>query len=176
MRRLFVALAAVLSFVGFDTRDASADTTVKLTEMHICCGGCKAGIKKAVKDVTGATVDVDQDNEEVTIKAESKEAAQKAVDAIVSAGYHAKVASGDATIKDDSGAPSGKVKKLIVSNAHNCCGACAKAIKGALKTVDGVASDDCQGKKSEFTVEGDFDAKAVVAALEKAGFHVYVKK
>ncbi|MCE9603467.1 MAG: cation transporter [Planctomycetia bacterium] len=152
-----------------------AETTVKLTEMHICCGGCTKGIQNAVKDLTDAKVAVDQANGESTITAATPEAAQKAVDAIVAAGYHAKVEGTGISIKDDSGAPSGKVKRLTVSNAHNCCGACTKAIKAAIKEVPGVEADTAKPKTKDFVIEGNFDAKAVVAALYEAGFHVTVK-
>lgn len=172
MKRISAIVAGVAAlFVG--AAELQAETTVKLTAMHICCGGCTNGIKAAVKDIADAKVTVDQGNEEATVTAATPEAAQKAVDAIVAAGYHAKAEG--ATIKDDSGAPDGKVKRLTVSNAHNCCGACTKAIKAAIKDVPGVAADTCKSKQKEFVVEGDFDAKALVKALYDAGFHVSVK-
>jgi len=172
MKRITAIVAGVVGLM-FGADAALAETTVKLTQMHICCGGCTNGIKNAVKNLTDAKVAVDQKNEEATVTAATPEAAQKAVDAIVAAGYHAKAEG--ATIKDDSGAPSGKVKRLTVSNAHNCCGACTVAIKAAIKDVPGVAADTCKPKQKEFVIEGDFDAKAVVEALYEAGFHVSVK-
>lgn len=171
MKRTTALIAGVAALlVGADLQ---AETTVKLTAMHICCGGCTNGIKNAVKNLTDAKVAVDQANEEATVTAATPEAAQKAVDAIVAAGYHASAEG--ATIKDDSGAPEGKVKRLTVSNAHNCCGACTKAIKAAIKEVPGVTADTCKPKQKDFVIEGDFDAKAVVKALYDAGFHVSVK-
>jgi copper chaperone CopZ len=174
MKRMAIGFAAALSLMILSGGAALAETTVKLTNMHICCGGCTKGIQKAVDGLKGVKVDVDQDNEETTITATDKEAAQAAVDAIVNAGYHASVASGDAVVKAGT-APDGKVQRLTLSNAHNCCGACTKAIQGAIKTVDGVTADTCKPRQAEFVVEGNFEAKAVVAALEKAGFHVTVK-
>lgn len=172
MKRLTAALAAacVLSLAG----NVRAETTVKLTQMHICCGGCTKAIVAATKDLTGAKVEVDQDNEEVNIKAESAAAAQKAVDAIVAAGYHAKVESGDVKVPA-SPAADGKVTRATVSGAHNCCGACTKSIKEAVKSVDGVVADTCKPKETSFVVEGNFDAKALAAALNEAGFHVKVE-
>jgi mercuric ion binding protein len=172
MKLLTTIVAGVAAlFVG--AADLRAETTVKLTAMHICCGGCTSGIKAAVKGLPDVHVAVDQANEEATVTGKDAVAAQKAVDAIVAAGYHAKAEG--ATIKDDSGAPEGKVKRLTVSNAHNCCGACTKAIKAAIKEVPGVEADTCKSKQKEFVIEGDFDAKAVVKALYDAGFHVTVK-
>jgi mercuric ion binding protein len=172
MKRSIAVVAGTFALL-FGTAAVQAETVVKLTQMHICCGGCTNGIKNAVKNLTDAKVAVDQKNEEATVTAATPEAAQKAVDAIVAAGYHAKAEG--ATIKDDSGAPAGKVKRLTVSNAHNCCGACTVAIKGAIKEVPGVVADTCKAKQKEFVIEGDFDAKAVVQALYDAGFHVNVK-
>ncbi len=96
MKCLFSALVAVSLWATCGT--AGAETTVKLTQMHICCGGCTKAIVAATKDLKDSKTVVDQDNEEVTITADSPKAAQTAVDAILAAGYHAKVASGEATI------------------------------------------------------------------------------
>ena len=173
MKTHFASLTAALLVASAGI--AQAETNVKLTQMHICCGGCTKAIVAATKDLPGAKVTVDQDNEEVSIAAESKEAAQKAVDAILAAGYHAKTDSGDVTIADDSGAKPGNVKRLEVSGVHNCCGACTSAIKDAVKSVAGYQADTCKPKQQSFVVEGDFDAQAVVKALNEAGFHVTVK-
>jgi copper chaperone CopZ len=173
MKTLTLSLALVLG-LGIQVGNG-AEVTVKLTDMHICCGGCTNAIVKATKDLGGAKVAVDQDSEEVTITADDKEAAQKAVDAILGAGYHAKTDSKEVTITDDSGAKAGNVKRLTVSGAHNCCGACNVSIVGALKSVAGVTANTAKAKQPSFVVEGDFDAQAVVKALNDAGFHVKVQ-
>lgn len=170
MRRITILSAALLCLANLAAEVRAAET-IKLTDMHICCGGCTSGIKAAVKGLDGVSVTVDQDAEEATVIGDTKEAAQKAVDAIVKAGYHA---SADGKSLPAEKAPAGKVAKLTVSNAHNCCGACAKAINAAVASVAG-AKSECKGKQVEFTVEGDFDAAAVVKALAEAGFHVNVK-
>ena len=172
--KTLLTLPAVVLVLGSAAASA-AETTVKLTNMHICCGGCTKAIVAATKDLAGAKVEVDQDNEEVTIKAESKEAAQGAVDAILAAGYHAKTDSTDVTIADDSGAKAGNVTRLELTGIHNCCGACTIAIKDAMKAVPGYQADTCKPKQSSFVVEGDFDAQALVKALNDVGFHAKVK-
>ena len=78
-------------------------------------------------------------------------------------------------VKDDSGATKGKVKSLTVEGVHNCCGQCNTTIKNALKKVDGVTSDTAKARADTFEVTGDFEAEAVVKALNAAGFHVKVK-
>ena len=80
------------------------------------------------------------------------------------------------TIKPVSNLPRGKVKSLSLSNSHNCCKACGNAIKRAVKNVDGVSGDTVQPKKADFEVTGDFDAAALVKALNDAGFQVRVKE
>ena len=174
MKRFTIGLAAILGLATFSAEAALAETKVKLTNMHICCGGCTKGILKAVEGLSAVKVDVDQDNEEATITADDAASAQKAIDAIAAAGYHATV-SGEGVSMPAGTAPDGKVQRLTVSNAHNCCGACTKAIQAAMKTVDGVQADTCKPRVPEFVVEGNFEAKALVAALEKVGFHVTVK-
>lgn len=174
MRRFILGAAAVLGLTLCSDGAVFAETKVKLTDMHICCGGCTKGIQAAVAGLSGVKVDVDQDAEETTITADNASAAQKAIDAIAAAGYHATV-HGDGVSLKAGDAPAGKVQRLTVSNAHNCCGACCKAIKAAVASVDGVQADTCKPKQTEFVVEGNFDAKALVAALEKVGFHVSVK-
>lgn len=171
MRQITILSAALVCLASL-AAEARAAETIKLTNMHICCGGCTSGIKNAVKGIEGVSVTVDQDAEEATVIGESKEAAQKAVDAILAAGYHASV---DGKSLPTGDAPAGKVKRLTVSNAHNCCGACTKAIQGAIKAVDGVQADTCKPKQPSFVIEGDFDAAAVLKALADAGFHVNVK-
>ena len=75
------------------------------------------------------------------------------------------------TVKEDSGVKAGKVKSLTLTNVHNCCGACTKAIKDSLKKVEGVNGDTVKAKADTFEVTGDFDAEAVIKALNAAGFH-----
>jgi copper chaperone CopZ len=173
MQRFILGATAILGLTVFSNGAAVAETKVKLTDMHICCKGCTNGILKAVDGLKGVTVDVDQDAEEATITAADAVGAQAAIDAIAAAGYHATV-QGDGVSMKAGTAPDGKVKRLTVSNAHNCCGACTRAIQAAMKTVDGVQADTCKPKQAEFVVEGNFNAQALVAALEKVGFHVTV--
>ncbi len=71
--------------------------------------------------------------------------------------------------------PTGKVKSLSLTNLHNCCGACTKAIKTAVKSVAGVSGDTAKPKEADFEVTGDFDAAELVKALNTAGFHVQIQ-
>jgi len=119
-------------------------------------------VAKTIAGVEGVQAKCDQDAETVTLTAVDDAAAQKALDALAAAGFHGTTGNDKLTIKDDSGAKPGKVKKLEVSGVHNCCGGCTNRIKSALKDVSGADSSTIKSKETTFTVEGDFDAAALV--------------
>ena len=154
---------------------ASADVALQLSDVHICCGACVKGIQKAVDGLPGK-VDIDRDGGQVKIAAADAAAAQKIVDAIAAAGYHGESDNPQIAMKNDSGAPAGTVTKLKVSGVHNCCQGCTNAIRDAFKGVAGVQNDTLKNRATEFEIDGNFDAQAVVKALHAAGFHVKVTK
>lgn len=156
------------------TLPLAAETKASLADMHICCKSCVKGIQKTTASMNGVKLEIDQDAGITTIIADTKELAQKAIDAIAAAGYHASVKTEGFTMASTAPA-SAKVKTITIANAHNCCNSCTKDIQEALKTVPGVTGNSVKAKATEFTVEGDFDAKALVLALEKAGYHVQAK-
>ncbi len=155
---------------------ALADTTVEIKKVHLCCGACVKGVAAAVKDVDGVKATCDQKAKTVTIVGTDDAAVQKALDALGTAGYYGETASKTLTIKASPDVPSGKVSTLKLSNAHNCCGGCNAAIKKAVKSVDGVKGDTAKAKTAKFEVTGDFDAAAVIKALNDAGFQAQVEK
>src|SRR5262249_54980691 len=71
--------------------------SVKLTDVHLCCGGCVKGAEKAVSAVSGAKAECDSDEGTVTVTAADAATLQKAVDALVDGGYFGK--SSDPAIK-----------------------------------------------------------------------------
>ena len=148
---------------------ALADVTVTLKDVHLCCDSCVKGVDKAVATVSGVTAKSDKDDATVVLTATDKAAAQKAVDALVAAGYFG--ASSDPSIKFDatSGAPAGNVQSLAVSGVHLCCKKCVVAVNEALEKVPGVKATTAVKGATSFDVTGDFDAKAVFTALHDAG-------
>jgi len=60
-----------------------------------------------------------------------------------------------------------------VTGAHNCCGACSKAIKEALSSVEGVSNITAEPKTTEITFEAadPKTARTAVNKLAAAGFH-----
>jgi copper chaperone CopZ len=174
--RLFLGMVATsllgLSSVGSVAR---AETKVEIKGVHLCCGACEKGVATALKGLDGVTQVSDRKAKTVTLTASNDEAAQKAIDALATAGYHGTIDGGALSIKQEPNVPAGKVKSLALTNLHNCCGACGNAIKKAVKTVAGVSGDTVKPKQADFEVTGDFDAAEVVKALNAAGFHVQIK-
>ncbi len=164
----FAALCLVVTAV-------QAEVKVTLSEMHLCCGACVKSVNKAVAGVEGAEVAVDKQAGSATITATSQEVAQAAVNAVAKAGFHGKTDSDKVSLPAVKG-PDGKVKRLVVTNVHNCCGGCNVAINKALKTVDGVEAATNKPRAKQFVVEGEFDALKLINALNTAGFHVGVGK
>jgi copper chaperone CopZ len=151
----------------------AADTTVTLSDVHVCCGNC---VKNA--DATAATVSAkavaDQSARTIVVTAPDAATAQKAVNALIGAGFYGK--SSDASIKVEapSNAPDGKVQKLEVSGVHLCCPKCVTTVKEVLGKVPGVTGNTAAAKAQNFTITGDFEAKKVFEELNKAGMAGHV--
>jgi len=166
MKKL-LTVASILLALSWSAQ--AADTTVKLSNVHLCCNSCVKGVDKALSGVTGATAQSDKDAGTVTITAPDKATAQKAVNALVAAGYFG--TSSDAAIKVNakSGAKNEKVQSLKVNGVHLCCNKCVTSVKDALATVDGVKANTAAKGAESFEVTGDFNAQQAFTALNKAG-------
>jgi copper chaperone CopZ len=175
MRRLLAVVVGV-TFVLAQTGAASADATVEIKGVHLCCPACVAAVGKIVKEVEGVKAACNQQKSTVTLTAADDKTLQKAVDALAAGGFYGDTGSKEVTFKDDSGVEKGKVKSLTLTGVHNCCGQCNNKIKAAVKKVDGVAGDTAKPRENTFEVTGDFDGAELVKALNAAGFHVKVKK
>jgi copper chaperone CopZ len=175
MRSKWFVMLAGMSVVVVLGAALPAETKVEVKGVHLCCGACVKGVAKALKGVEGASAACDQEGKTVTIKANDEATAQKALDALSGAGYFGTIDAKGLMIKPVSGLPSGKVKGINLTNSHNCCRACGTAIQKAVKSVPGVSGETVQPKKADFEVTGDFDAAALVKALNDAGFQVQVK-
>ena len=171
---LSAALAAFALLAG--SAAARAETKVELKGVHLCCPACVKGVAAILKEIDGVKGSCDAKAKTITLTAANDAAARKAIDALAAGGYHGKIENKALAIKDDSGATRGKVKSITVTGAHNCCGNCCKAIKAAVKKVNGVTGDTATPKSETFEVTGDFDPAELVQALNAAGFHVKVKK
>lgn len=174
--RTSIQLAVVVVFLSFvATASALAESKVTISGVHLCCPQCVSAVKKTLDGIDGVKHESNQGAKTITITAPGDDAAQKAIDALAAAGFYGKLDSKTVKYKDVA-TPDGKVKRLEVSEVHNCCGACTTAIKGVLGKVDGVTANTVKAKESSFVVEGDFSADALVKAMLDAGFYVKVKK
>src|SRR5690242_16483281 len=88
----------------------AAEVSVKLTGVHLCCQSCVKGVQKAVGEVQGVTVSADKDAGSVSLSGPDTANVQKAVDALVGAGYFGKSSDPGIKVKDTSGAVGDKVK------------------------------------------------------------------
>jgi copper chaperone CopZ len=172
-RAILVGVSSVVVSAGL----VLAETKLEVKKVHLCCPACVKAVGTALSKVKGVTdKSCDQESGTVKITAEDDKAAQAALNALAAAGFHGDTGVKDLAIKDDSGAKPGKVSSMTLSGAHNCCGACCKAIKEVVKGVKGVESDDTKPKAKKFTIKGDFDAAELIKALNDAGFHAKVEK
>lgn len=176
MRKLVVLAAAVA--LAWTAPARAAETKVELKSVHMCCPGCAEAVEEILKKVEGVSgVTVDQKTTTAKFMAADAKAAQKALDALATEGFHGDTGGAKGfAFKDDSGVKPGKVKSLTVTGFHNTCPGCAKAFKAAIKDVKGVTGDTVQPRETTCEVTGDFDAAELVKALNKAGFHVKVKE
>ena len=137
MNKSILTLVITAALAAF----AQAESTVKLTGVHLCCKSCVKGVDKAVGTVSGASAASDADGGTVTITASDDATAQKAVDALVAAGYYGKSENPAIKVSADTGAKDAKVSALTVNDVHLCCAKCVKAVNAALGDVKGVASN-----------------------------------
>ena len=166
MKRI-LTLASVLVVLACSTH--AADTNVKLSNVHLCCPSCIKGVDKAISTVTGAAAQCDKDAGTVTVTAPDSATVQKAVNAIVAAGYFGASSDPAIKVKSKSGAAKGQVQSLTVSGVHLCCGKCVTSVNDALAKVAGVKANTAAKGVESFEVTGDFEAKDVFVALHKAG-------
>ena len=148
---------------------------VELAGVHLCCQGCVNAADAALMSVEGVISRCDMENGTVVLTAGDEAAAQKALGALAAAGFYGSTGNQKLAMKAVSDVPQGKVKSLKVSGIHNCCGLCCEAIKEAIETVDGVTRDTAEPRATTFEVIGDFDAAALVKALNTAGFSAKVE-
>jgi copper chaperone CopZ len=147
---------------------------VNLTGVHLCCQGCVNAVDAALMSVEGVQSRCDMANQTVTLTASDRAAARKALDSLTAAGFYGNSNNQQLAMKAASQVPHGKVQSLKISDIHNCCGPCCDAIKEAIATVEGITGDTAKPRATSFEVTGDFNAAALVAALNAAGFSAQV--
>ncbi|MBV8881307.1 MAG: hypothetical protein JO332_15180 [Planctomycetaceae bacterium] len=181
MIKVGVMLAAIAAAGICLTGMADPAVKIEVKNMHLCCGGCEGAATKAIEEGGGKEAKADKATKTLSFTAANEKVAQAALDKLAAAGFWGEVEKPFA-MKDDSGTllpPKAKPVKLssgTFKGAHNCCDACNKALKEAIKGVEGVESDDAAAKGASFTVKGAFDPAALVKAVNAAGYHVKLDK
>ncbi len=148
---------------------ARAETSVKISDVHLCCKGCVTGAEKAVGTVSDVKAEVDQSAGTVTLTGPDAASVQKAAAALVKAGYFGKSSDPNVKMNVRTGAKDKKVESLKIEGVHLCCAKCVKAVDHAVKSVNGVKEHTATKGAESFDVTGDFNDKEVFTALEKEG-------
>jgi len=172
MKLIFASLVLALTAAV----SARAESSAKLTDVHLCCQSCVKGVEKAVKGIDGLTATVDQDAETVKLTGPDAATVQKGADALVAAGYFGKSSDSNIKLSPDTGAKGAKVQTLKLEGVHLCCGKCVTAVDKAVKSVAGVKEHTAKKNAPSFEVSGDFNDKEVVDALHNAGLSGTVGK
>jgi periplasmic mercuric ion binding protein len=175
MRRIRTGLV-LLSAAGMLVAAALAETNVEVTDIHLLCTGCVKAVGSALNGIEGVTGICNQTAKTVTITAPDDATARKGIEAPAAAGNHGRLETKAVHFPRESGATTGKVSSLTLTGIHNCCGACGKAIKTAVKKAPGVTGDAAKPKGDTFEVTGDYEATVLIRALHTDGFHVKVEK
>jgi periplasmic mercuric ion binding protein len=166
MKSFLLSLVVVLALAPLSR---AADVSVTMTNVHLCCQKCVDGANKAVSTVDGATAVPDKTARTIVITAGDAATAQKAVDALVKAGFYGGCSDDSIKIDGETGAKGDKVQTLKVKGVHLCCAKCVKAVHEAVTAVPGVTGDTCAKGVEVFEVTGDFKDSDVFDALKKAG-------
>jgi periplasmic mercuric ion binding protein len=178
MKRALFLMGLVAAASLGTHRSSLAAEKVELKNVHICCDGCAeevADILGKVKGISGASSD--KAKRTATFTAADAKAAQKALDALAEEGFHGDPGTDKGyAFPDNSGVKAGRVKSLTVTGFHNTCPGCVKSFREAIKDVKGVTGDNAKSRVTTAEVTGDFDADELVKAMNKAGFHVKIKK
>jgi copper chaperone CopZ len=167
--RMKSLLLSSVAFLALLPLARAADVTVTLTNVHLCCKSCVDGANKAVSTVQGATATPDKTARTIVLTAADTATVQKAVDALVKAGFYGGCGDPSITINGDTGAKGETVKTLKVKGVHLCCAKCVKAVHEAVAAVPGVTGDTAEKGVETFEVTGEFKDSDVFDALKKSG-------
>jgi copper chaperone CopZ len=167
-------LLSIIAALAFAQMAQAQDVTVKISDVHLCCGGCLTGVSNAVSGIDGVKATADKESRVVEITGPNTAAVQSAADALVKAGFFGVSSDPSIKISSDTGAKGVKVQSLKVEGVHLCCPKCVKAVNAALSEVPGVTGNTAEKNAKVFIVTGDFTDADVFAALQKIGLTGHV--
>ena len=148
---------------------------VTVAKSHICCPGCVKAIEKTMGKVDGVeNLVVNQDEKSVAFNVADAAAAKKALRALARAGFSGEAKHDGKAVKlpIPKALKDKKANEVTLNRVHLCCGACVKAVEGAVSKVKGVKSVKCDKEKGTCTAAGEeIEVIAVIQALRDAGFN-----
>jgi periplasmic mercuric ion binding protein len=148
---------------------AADNVAVPIERVHLCCDECVEGVRSAVTAAGATHMIADQDTSRLVLFAPDTTAAQKAVKAMVDAGYFGRSRNPAVPVTADTGARDATVKNTEVEGVHLCCSSCVEQAKGALVAVPGVTSVAAATNGTTIQVKGEFNEKAALDALLDVG-------
>ncbi len=171
-QRILPLLLLSLGALGVSLRAAESApaVTVVLRNVHMCCGSCVKDADQAVAAVKGAEALSDVYSKSVIITAPDHATAQRAIDALIDAGYNGTAADSSYTVKAVAPVKEQQVTSLTVAGVHLCCKKCVSGATDALATVKGVKANTAAVDAETFEITGEFNPNEVIAALNKAGY------
>lgn len=147
------------------------ETEVTLSQVHLCCAGCRRGVEGAVASFEG--LELSMSGRTITVKGKTGAEVQKAIEAIAAAGFYGE--SDHKAVKIPEVNASGEEEgaaSIKVAGVHLCCGACIDAVDAALAAIPGAKEHDASRNASTFAVTGeDIKPSAVLAALRAQGLN-----
>jgi copper chaperone CopZ len=149
---------------------AAEDIAVPVERVHLCCDDCVEGVRRAVTAAGATDLAADQDGSRLVIFAPDTPTAQKALKAMVTAGYFGRSRNPAVPAIAETGAKDTKVKATEIEGVHLCCSSCVEQVKGALVAVPGVTSVHATTNSSSIQVKGEFNEKAALDAILDVGF------
>lgn len=168
-------LAAILSLAL--ATDAQA-IEVKISGLHLCCGGCVSGVEDALVEVEGVSKPtIDRKAGTAVFVVEKTETATKALESVGQAGFHGTATADGKEIEfpNTKVAAGTTAKKATFKGVHLCCRACSKGAEKSLAKIDGIGPVTCSQDAGTIVVEGaagaELDLVKVQEALNKSGFH-----
>lgn len=160
----------LLACLGSGSVNAAENVAVPIERVHICCDDCVEGVRTAVTAAGATDLISDQDTSRLVIFAPDTAAAQKAVKAMVDAGYFGRSRNPAVPVTAETGAKDATVKNTEVEGVHLCCSSCVEQAKGALVAVPGVTSVAAATNGTTIQIKGEFNEKAALDALLDVGF------
>lgn len=148
------------------------ETTVVLSGVHLCCGGCKTAAKDALTKVADVVPTVG--DKDITVKAPTGAKVKEALAELAKAGFYGKSDHQVLIIPEYAASDDAEVESVTLSDVHLCCRSCVDAVDKAIKTIDG-ATHTATTDATEFEVKGKFKKSAILAALHAEGLHATVK-